>query len=192
MKRIAVVFAVFACFAVPAARAQNHVEVGAFAEYFRLSETSTNLVGLGARAGVNVNKYFQVEAEMGYDFTRAFTESFTNPTTHVVTLQRSNLHALHGLIGPKLQTGGKVRAFVTVKGGFENFSINNRPGTFAGFASSVDDLRTSNVHGVLYPGGGLEAFLGPIGLRLDIGDEIYFAGGAHNNWKVSFGPTIRF
>jgi len=192
MRRIAVLFAVFACFAVPAARAQDHVEVGAFAEYFRLNETSTNLFGLGARAGVNVNKHFQLEAEMGYDFTRGFAESFTNPTTHVVTIQKSTLHALHGLFGPKLQTGGPVRVFVTVKGGFENFSINNRPGTFAGFTSSVNDLRSSNVSGVLYPGGGLEAFLGPIGLRLDVGDEIYFAGGAHNNWKISFGPTIRF
>jgi len=137
MKRIALLLAVFAWFAVPAARAQDHVEVGAFAEYFRLSETSTNLFGLGARAGVNVNKYFQLEAEMGYDFTRGFIESFTDPTTHVVTLQRSNLHALHGLFGPKLQTRGPVRVFVTVKGGFENFSLNNRPGTFGSFVEFV-------------------------------------------------------
>jgi hypothetical protein len=141
---------------------------------------------------VNVNKHFQLEAEMGYDFTRGFFESFTNPITHVVTLQRSDLHALHGLVGPKLQTGGPVRVFVTVKGGFENFSLNNRPGTFGSFASSVDDLRAGNVHGLLYPGGGVEAFLGPFGIRLDVGDEIYFANGAHNNWKVSLGPTIRF
>ena len=192
MRRFVVLAAVFACFVVPTARAQDHFQVGAFTEYFRLSETSTNLFGLGARVGVNVNKNFQIEAEMGYDFTRGFFESFTDPTTHVVTIQRSNLHALHGLIGPKLQTRGPVRVFVTVKGGFDNFSINTRPGTFAGFASSVDDLRASNVHGLLYPGGGLEAFIGPIGIRLDVGDEIYFANGGHNNWKVSLGPTIRF
>jgi hypothetical protein len=31
-----------------------------------------------------------------------------------------------------------------------------------------------------------------IGLRADIGDEISFANGAHNNLRVIFGPYIRF
>jgi hypothetical protein len=30
------------------------------------------------------------------------------------------------------------------------------------------------------------------GLRLDIGDEIYFNHGTHNNLRVAFGPVIRF
>jgi hypothetical protein len=48
------------------------------------------------------------------------------------------------------------------------------------------------MNGVFYPGGGLEGRIGPVGLRLDIGDEMYFNGGAHNNLRVSFGPFIRF
>jgi hypothetical protein len=79
-----------------------------------------------------------------------------------------------------------------VKGGFENFRIDPRPASFATFTSSIDNLRANDVSGVLYPGGGVEAFLGPIGFRLDVGDEVFFAGGAHNNWKITFGPTIRF
>ena len=34
--------------------------------------------------------------------------------------------------------------------------------------------------------------LGPIGFRLDVGDEIYFNDSAHHNLRVTFGPTIRF
>jgi hypothetical protein len=45
---------------------------------------------------------------------------------------------------------------------------------------------------VLYPGGGVEFFLGPIGIRMEVGDEIYFNDGAHNNLRATFGPQIRF
>jgi len=48
------------------------------------------------------------------------------------------------------------------------------------------------VKAALYPGVGGEAFWGPLGLRLDAGDEIYFANGARNNLRIAFGPTIRF
>jgi hypothetical protein len=60
------------------------------------------------------------------------------------------------------------------------------------FASTVANLRAQNLNAVFYPGGGAEAFWGPIGLRLDVGDEMYFNNGAHNNLRVTFGPTIRF
>jgi hypothetical protein len=39
---------------------------------------------------------------------------------------------------------------------------------------------------------GFEAFAGPIGIRAEVGDDIYFDHGAHNNLKVSFGPQLRF
>jgi hypothetical protein len=48
------------------------------------------------------------------------------------------------------------------------------PPLFGPFFSSVNGLLARNVNGVLYPGGGLQGHLGPIGLRLDVGDEIYF------------------
>ena len=44
----------------------------------------------------------------------------------------------------------------------------------------------------VYPGGGVEGFFGPVGLRLEVGDDIYFDNGARNNIRVTFGPTIRF
>ena len=73
-----------------------------------------------------------------------------------------------------------------------NFRFDPRPATFATFTSSVTDLRASDVDGALYPGAGVEGFIGPLGLRLDVGDEIYFNGGAHNDLRVTFGPSIRF
>jgi len=192
MKRTTVLTAMAAIiFFTPIARAQNHVEVGAFVDYFRLHETSTNFAGFGARAAFNATPNIQLEAEMAYDFNRVFTESFSNGGGTVQTTN-SNLKVLHGLFGPKIQTSGPVRVFVTVKGGFVNFRLDPRPASFNTFTSSVNNLRTDNVSGALYPGIGVEGFLGPIGLRLEVGDEIIFAGGARHNWKASFGPQIRF
>ncbi len=97
------------------------------------------------------------------------------------------------MIGPKFQTGGGAfRAFLTAKGGADNFMFSSAPVTFSTFTSSVAGLRTNSVVGVFYPGGGIEAYLGPIGIRIDVGDEIYFQSGAHNNLRVTFGPQIRF
>ncbi len=192
MKRVAWLI-VFGVALAPAALAQDHGQVGIYGDYVRLSQTSTNMAGLGGRFAVNANRVLALEAEMSYDFEQAFTEGFTNTATGSVTLQRTNLRLLQGLFGPKLQTPrGPLRAFLTVKGGFINFRLDPRPATFATFASSVENLRSNDVSGVLYPGGGLEAHLGPLGLRLDVGDEIYFNNGAHHNLRVSFGPMIRF
>ena len=181
---------------VPAAFAQNHGEVGAFFDYFRLHTTDTNHYGVGGRLSFNVHSNVQLEAEMAYDFARSFNEGFTctgTSCTGTGGTNRTRLRILHGLFGPKLQTGGEaVRAFLTVKGGFINFRLDNRPATFGTFTSSVDNLRTDNVNGVVYPGGGVEFYLGPIGIRGEAGDEIYFNHGAHNNLRVAIGPNIRF
>ena len=193
MNRIAIFIGAIALLivAAPPARAQDHAEVGVYADYFRLNQTGTNFAGVGARLGINVSHHFLLEGEMNYDFNQTFTEGFDNGTG-TVTVDRSNLRVLHGMFGPKLQTGGPVKAFLTVKGGFMNFRFDGSPATVGGFFSSVNDLRSNNVNGVLYPGGGLESFWGPIGLRLDVGDEIYFNNGAQHNLRVSFGPTFRF
>src|SRR3984893_18106146 len=191
MKPFALLVAVTVITFVPVAHAQNHGEAGIFVDYFRLHETGTNFVGLGGRAAINAAPHLQIEGEMAYDFSRAFTETFDNGTGTVST-QNSNIKVLHGLFGPKLQTTGPVRVFVTVKGGFTNFRFDPSPNSFSGFTSSVKNLRDDNVSGVFYPGGGVEAFLGPIGLRVDVGDEIVFSNGAHHNWKVTLGPQIRF
>lgn len=184
--------AAIACLA-PLASAQDHGQVGAFVDYLNLSQTSTSFVGLGGRAAFNANRYIGFEAEIGYDFNQAFSETYTPSGAGSVTVVRSNLRILDGLFGPTLSTGhGPVRVFVTAKGGFMDFLFDPRPASFDTFSSSVTNLRASSVDGVFYPGGGVEGFIGPLGLRLDVGDEIYFNGSAHNNLRVTFGPSIRF
>jgi hypothetical protein len=169
----------------------NHVEVGTFGEYIKFSETSTNLAGVGGRLSVNIASHVQLEAEMGYGFNQVFTETFDNGSG-TITAVNSNVRLLHGLFGPKIQTKGPVRLFLTAKGGAMDFMFDTRPPSFATFTSSVDNLRTNNVSAVFYPGGGAEAFIGPIGLRFDVGDEMYFNNGTHHNLRITFGPSIRF
>ena len=193
MKRTLFILPLFvlAGWLAPPASAQ-HVEVGAFGDYMHLSQTDTNMVGLGGRLGVNVVPAVQFEGDISYDFDQAFAEGFGSSTGGTVGTFNSDLKVLKGLIGPKLQTRGPVKVFFTVKGGFINFRLNPAPGSFSGFTSSVQNLRDDNVSAMLYPGVGLEASLGPVGLRLDVGDDIYFAGGAHHSFAVQFGPVIHF
>lgn len=192
MKRIAFLLFLAGCF-VPLASAQDHFQAGAFADYFRMSQTDTNQAGLGIRLGVKALPYTMLEGEMSYDFAQAFNEGFLDTGTGTITVQRTNMRVLHGLFGPKFEPKrGGIKPFFTVKGGFVNFRLSDRPATVGTFLSSVENLRSNNVSGVLYPGGGLEGHLGPVGLRLDVGDEIYFANGAHHNLRVAFGPFIRF
>jgi len=194
MKRVALLVFLAGCFVPRAAAQENeHLQVGVFADYFRPAQTDNNFGGVGARVSFTSYKRLKFEAQMSYDFNQAFTEGFTNTGTGAVTLSRSGMRILHGEVGPKLDLGhGAIRPFVTVKGGGISFGLSNAPATVGTFFSSVNNLRTSNVSAVLYPGGGLEGHLGPIGLRLDVGDEIYFNSGAHHNLSMAFGPYIRF
>ena len=63
---------------------------------------------------------------------------------------------------------------------------------YSAVASTILGLRTSNLNAAIYPAAGVEAALGPIGLRLEAGDEIYFNSGPHNNRRITFGPILRF
>ena len=195
MKRFAFLF-LLAGWLVPLASAQEteHIQVGVFADYLRLAQTDTNSAGVGVRLGVVAFRNVKLEGQMSYDFNKAFTEGFTDTSTGAVSIQRTNLRILHGEFGPKVNLGERfhVHPFITLKGGFVNFRLSNAPATIGTFFSTVDTLRRNNVNGVLYPGGGLEGHFGPLGMRLDIGDEMYFNHGTHNNLSISLGPYIRF
>ncbi len=196
MKRIAVIALFMLCFAAPALMAQSsggdHFEVGVFADYLRLSQVNPaiNFVGVGGRVAFNLRPSVQLEAEMAYDFKRNFTTTFDNGvTTQFVSVRTRPLTAL---FGPKFQTGsGPFRAFVTGKVGFVNFSTStqNAPN---GFTNAIGGITAGDTKFALYPGGGIEGFWGPIGLRAEVGDEIYFDNGAQNNFRVTFGPQFRF
>src|SRR2546425_4474609 len=119
MKRVALLV-LLAGWLVPLASAQDHFQAGAYADYFRISQTKTNMAGLGARAGIKGVSHVMLEGEMSYDFKQAFTENFN--TTPTVTVVNSKLKVLHGLFGPKIVAGhSAIHPFFTVKGGFVNF-----------------------------------------------------------------------
>jgi hypothetical protein len=191
MSRIVLFLVLCWTVATPAVVAQDRVAVAAYADYFRLSQTDTNFAGVGGRLGVGLAHRVMLEAEMSYDFNQVFTENFDNGGT--ITVNRSNHRLLHGLFGPKLALGHtNFHPFVTIKGGFVDAMFDAAPATLETFVSNVQNLRDKNVMGSVYPGGGLEGRIGPVGLRLDVGDEIYFKGGTHPHFRASVGPYIRF
>ncbi len=189
--RLAVMLiAVGALACAPAMLAQDHGEIGVYGELFRASASSLNLYGVGGRVGLNVHPNVALEAEGPYDFSQSNTQSISQVGGNT-TLFRSDLRATHFAFGPKFQLGtnSPVRAFLFAKGGFVRFGVTPGAVTFGNFPTS---LQNTDLNGVFYPGGGLEFFLGPLGIRVDAGDEIYFDRGAQHDLKVSFGPTIRF
>jgi len=181
-------------FFVPGVLAQtegDHFNAGLYGNLLRLEPGDVNLAGVGARVSFNVVPIVQLEAESACNFDQAYSTPFHGPSG-TVSIATTNFRSVDALFGPKLETNrGPVRLFVTAKGGFINFLLSAAPATIGSYTSSFG-VRGANAYAVVYPGGGAEAFWGPIGVRVDIGDEIYFNNGGHNNLKVAFGPTIRF
>jgi len=175
----------------PPYQEKDHLELGVYGEFYRFDQANIDLAGAGARLSVNVKPLIQLEAEMTYDFSQVFTEKFTSGGG--ITFANTGTRRIDGLFGPKFETNrGPVRLFFTTKGGATTFGFDPRPVTFGTFFSSVDNLRARDAIAEFYPGAGLEGFIGPVGLRLDVGDEMYFANNVYHNLRVTFGPTIRF
>jgi hypothetical protein len=174
--------------------AQKRVEVGVFIDYVGISQTNTNNFGLGARFGYRVHRAVWMEGELAYDYGINFDEAYRNIANgNHSAIEHTSIGITHGLFGPKLQpAGGGFRPFVTLKAGFIDFRLSPSPLPYSDVASSVLGLRTSNLNAALYPAAGVEAALGPLGLRLEAGDEIYFNAGAHHNLRITFGPILRF
>jgi hypothetical protein len=174
--------------------AQKRVEVGIFVDSLDISQTSTNNLGLGARVGFRVHQNVMLEGELAYDYGLNFDEAYRNVITGDITaIKRTSIGVTHGLFGPTLIRGeGHLHPFATMKAGFIDFRLSTSLLPYVDIVSPILNLRTSNLNAALYPGAGIEATLGPIGLRLEAGDEIYFNEGAHNNLRITFGPVIRF
>ena len=174
--------------------AQKRVEAGVFIDYLSISQTNTNNFGLGARFGYRVHHDVLVEGEVAYDYGLNFDETYRNVVNgNIGAIERTSVGVTHGLFGPKLQpSGGGFRPFVTLKAGFMDFRLAPGLLPYSNLVSTILGLRTSSLNSAIYPAGGLEAALGPVGLRFEMGDEVYFNNGAHNNLRVTFGPIIRF
>ncbi|HVT96602.1 MAG TPA: hypothetical protein VHE33_03790, partial [Acidobacteriaceae bacterium] len=176
----------------------NQVEFGVYADYFRFAPgggTSTNFVGAGGRVGFAYH-HMGLEAEMNYDFARNITTTVTNSagSSTTTTFVKTGVRPLTGLFGPVFHFGpGNFHAFVTGKVGFINFTTTN-PDNVTGqqAADAVASVGGSGTHFAAYPGGGVEGFWGPVGLRLEAGDEVYLNNDVYNNLRVTVGPQFRF
>jgi len=173
---------------------QSRMEAGIFLDFLSISQTTTDNIGLGARFGYRIHSHVMLEGELAYDYGLNFDEAYRNITTgDLVAIERTSVGVTHGLFGPMVQPAhGHFRPFATLKAGFIDFRLSPSLLPYSNVVSSVLGLRTSSVNAALYPAGGVEASLGPVGLRFELGDEIYFNSGAHNNLRITFGPIIRF
>lgn len=207
MKRLSLILGLGALIAAPcwlaaqspAPSHDNHAEVGVYGDYFRYSPSSSaiNFLGLGGRVGVNMNPHMALEGELNYDFAQDYTSTATGSNTGSIssTVVTTGIRPLTGLFGPKFQVGtsGPFRAFVTGKVGFISFS-NSNPHSVSGssFTGAVSGVGGSGTYFAAYPGAGIEAFGGPIGVRVEVGDEIFLNNGTHNQLRATFGPVFRF
>lgn len=178
---------------------ENHGAINVYGDLFRVTPKggdAVNFVGFGGRVGFNVQPHIALEAEMNYDFDQNYTTISTNGTTTGVTSTTitGRTRPITGLFGPKFQfgTSGSFRAFVTGKVGFTEFSSSRSTASGNTFANSFDQFGGGTTHLAAYPGGGMEGFFGPLGVRLEAGDQIYWNNGTYNNLRVAFGPTLRF
>lgn len=182
---------------------QNHGEIAVFGDLFRVKPkggNAVNFAGLGGRVAFNVHPNVALEALMSYDFEQNYTTVVTSGSggsgtgTVTSTTITGKTRPIIGLFGPKFQfgTSGPFRAFLTGKVGFTEFSHTTAAASGQTFGNSFDQFGSGSTHVAAYPGGGIEGFFGPIGIRVDAGDLIYWNNGTYNNLRVAFGPTFRF
>lgn len=175
-------------------RAQSRMEAGLLLDYLDVSQTQTPNFGLGGRFGYRLHPHVMLEGELAYDYGVNFNELYVDVTNgKTAAIARTSIGVTEGLFGPMLEPAHRhFRPFVTLKGGFVDFRLSPSLVPYSNLVSSVLGIRTSNLNAALYPGAGAEASLGPVGLRLEFGDLIYFNNGGHNNLRITFGPIVRF
>jgi len=189
-----IVMALLSCVESSSLFAQKRVEAGIFLDYLSISQTNTNNFGVGGRFGYRIHRNLMMEGELAYGYGINFGEAYRNVANgNITAIERTSVGVTHGLFGPTLQPAkGGFRPFATMKGGFTDFRLSPSLLPFGNVVSTILGIRTSSLNVAIYPGGGVEASLGPVGLRLELGDEIYFNNGAHNNLRITFGPILRF
>jgi hypothetical protein len=174
------------------AQEDEKFQAGIFADYFRSGATGTNMFGLGGRVGVDLVPHVTLEGDMAYDFNRGFNNafSFDGGGASFIT---SGVRTLDAFFGPRyIITHGRVQPFVELKAGFIDYMFNNVPVGSTSVSNGVQNLLNQNINAALLAGGGVEGKVGPVALRLDVADQMYFNHGAQQGLRVTFGPLIRF
>jgi hypothetical protein len=174
--------------------AQGRMEAGIFLDYLSITQTSTNNFGLGGRFGYRVHPRVMFEGELAYDYGINFDEAYRNITNgNIAGIESTSIGVTHGLFGPMLEPAkGWFRPFATAKAGFVDFRLSPSLVPVSNTVSTILGIRASSLNAAIYPGGGIVVSAGPVGLRFELGDEIYFNHGGHNNLRITFGPIVRF
>jgi len=166
-----------ACTLLAGSASAQHIELGAFLDYGRpeIVGFPANAFGVGGRVNINLHRYLQAELEAAYDVK--YANFVLAASSASVVLTNSKMGILHA-------NGGANQYF-------PERTIQSVTGTPASVTTSTVSLN-SFTHAVFYPGGGIGFHAGPLGIRVDVGDEIFWSSGAHHNLRVTFGPTLRF
>lgn len=171
----------------------QHVEIGGFASYghFDLPPFPKDAIGLGGRLDINIASYLALEGEGSYDFEHPGLQ-IASSGSGSFTVTQFRLGVIHGNGGFKIQTK-KGSYFLFFKGGGLQFRPDIRTSSLVGTLIGTPQRSGTNFsEAVFYPGGGIGFHAGPLGMRVDAGDEIYWDNGTHHNLRITFGPTIRF
>ncbi len=185
---------------LPAA-AQSHDDsergtAGVYFDYTRLQSVPLNLFGVGGRVGINVHKHFALEGDLAYDFHGDSTSRScfgSGCVFGIFNVTATEAHVFHGLFGPKVQTAGTHRRlFAEVKGGFIHIAADSTLTQQGNPVFIPVRASSSQTHGALFPGGGVEFLKQRWGLRVEAGDEIFWSSGPHHNLKLMTGPEFRF
>lgn len=135
-----------------------------------------------------------MEGELAYDYGINFQQAYRNVANgNLGAIKNTSIGVTDGLFGPTLvRASGRLHPFVTLKGGFMDFRLSPSLIPYSTLADKVAGLRSSNLNAAMYPAAGVEPAWGPLGLRLEMGDALYFNSGAHNNLRITLGPILRF
>src|SRR5262249_10502429 len=152
---------------------QKRVEAGIFLDYLSISQTSTGNFGLGGRFGYRIHQNVMLEGELAYDYGINFDEVYRNISNgDIAAIGRTSVGVTHSLFGPALEPAtGALRPFASLKVGFVDFRLSPSLLPLSTVTTTILGLRTSSLNVAIYPGAGLEASLGPVGVRVELGDE---------------------
>ena len=173
-----------------AAQAQ-HGEVGFFGEYIAFSPAG--LGGAGIKGLFALNRHLALEGEFSYDFNRTLNETTIDPLTGALGTNKSRMHATNFLGGISVsRPSPKIRPFFTMKMGLMTINPSSLPPGLISTNEQMNQIRASHGNFAIFSAGGVEAYSGKWGFRLDVGDEIYFLNGANSNFRITFGPNYLF
>lgn len=185
-----------ALFLFPATtQAQDHAEVGFFAQYLRFNNTYGG--GIGGRLSIVVSPRVLLDVEGTHDFkSKTFNAQFLTPTGSVVT-QNMSTDGFEFLVGPRFQVGTRIGFFASLRAGAFHFN-SYLPDVSLGVPNTVlpgtplNGFVPAGTSAALYPSVGFELGRDRAGLRVDIGDLILFSSTTLNNFKIAAGPVFRF